>query len=112
MACIRFGRFGAADRTWISTPVPCPDASGRSRHYPIAHRPLPDPDLFGDVAKGGVVLFSVLPVRIHLARRRPELSWSILAAGGLLSGIGFTMALFIAELAFNSSLLNSAKLLV
>jgi NhaA family Na+:H+ antiporter len=58
----------------------------------------------------GVVLFSVLAVKLHLARRRPELPWSILAAGALLTGIGFTMALFIAEMAFDSSLLNSAKL--
>lgn len=58
----------------------------------------------------GVVLFSVLAVRLRLAVRPPELTWGLLAAGGLLTGIGFTMALFIAELAFGPSLLNSAKL--
>jgi NhaA family Na+:H+ antiporter len=58
----------------------------------------------------GVVLFSVLAVKFHLVRRRPELPWSLLAAGSLLTGIGFTMALFIAELAFDSSLISSAKL--
>lgn len=58
----------------------------------------------------GVVLFSVLAVRLRLAVRPPSLRWSLLAAGGLLTGIGFTMALFIAELAFGPSLLNSAKL--
>ena len=59
----------------------------------------------------GVILFSRLAVSLRLAIRPPELSWSLLAAGGLLTGIGFTVALFIAELAFDSTLLlTSAKL--
>jgi NhaA family Na+:H+ antiporter len=58
----------------------------------------------------GVFLFSVLAVRLRLAARPAELTWGLLAAGGLLTGIGFTMALFIAELAFGPGLLNSAKL--
>ncbi|WP_156970510.1 Na+/H+ antiporter NhaA [Andreprevotia chitinilytica] len=58
----------------------------------------------------GVMLFSYLAVRLHIALRPTELPWSILAAGSLLTGIGFTMALLIAELAFGASLLNSAKL--
>ena len=58
----------------------------------------------------GVLLFSVLAVRLRLAVRPPSLSWSLLAAGGILTGIGFTMALLIAGLAFGPGLLNSAKL--
>lgn len=58
----------------------------------------------------GVVLFSFVAVRLRLAMRPQSLSWSMLAAGALLTGIGFTMALFIAEQAFGPSLLNSAKL--
>lgn len=58
----------------------------------------------------GVFLFSYLAVQIGLAVRPPTVSWTLLAAGGLLTGIGFTMALFIGELAFGSDLLNSAKL--
>jgi NhaA family Na+:H+ antiporter len=58
----------------------------------------------------GVMLFSYLTVTVRLAIRPPDLPWGMLAAGGLLTGIGFTMALFIAELAFDSSLLSSAKL--
>ena len=42
--------------------------------------------------------------------RPPELSWPLLTAGALLAGIGFTMALFIANLAFSESLINAAKL--
>jgi NhaA family Na+:H+ antiporter len=34
----------------------------------------------------------------------------MLAGGGLLAGIGFTMALFIADLAFDNALINAAKL--
>jgi Na+:H+ antiporter, NhaA family len=51
----------------------------------------------------GAVLFSFVAVSLCLARCPSELPWSILAAG-------FTTALFIAELAFDSTLLNSAKL--
>ncbi|MGY2916058.1 Na+/H+ antiporter NhaA [Bradyrhizobium sp. USDA 3262] len=58
----------------------------------------------------GVILFSFLAVKSRLVIRPSELSWGLLAAGGLLTGIGFTMALFIAELAFDSVLLNSVKL--
>nr|WP_184799811.1 Na+/H+ antiporter NhaA [Nitrospirillum iridis] len=58
----------------------------------------------------GVTVFSALAVAARLAIRPPDLSWAILAAGSLLTGIGFTMALLIAELAFGPDLLNSAKL--
>lgn len=58
----------------------------------------------------GVVLFSVLAVNLRLGARPSDLPSSLLAAGSLLSGIGFTMALFIAELAFGSDLLNAVKL--
>ncbi len=58
----------------------------------------------------GVFVFSYLAVQIGLAVRPPTVSWTLLAAGGLLTGIGFTMALFISELAFDPDLLNSAKL--
>jgi NhaA family Na+:H+ antiporter len=34
----------------------------------------------------------------------------MLAGGGLLAGIGFTMALFIADLAFHDALIDAAKL--
>jgi Na+:H+ antiporter, NhaA family len=58
----------------------------------------------------GVLSFSWLAVRWGIAVRPPELSWAFLAAGALLAGIGFTMALFIANLAFSESLINAAKL--
>lgn len=58
----------------------------------------------------GVLLFSFLAVKSRLGIRPSELSWDLLAAGALLTGIGFTMALFIADLAFETELLNSVKL--
>ncbi len=58
----------------------------------------------------GVLMFSWLAERAGIAIRPPELSWRLLAGGGLLAGIGFTMALFIANLAFSNGLIDSAKL--
>ena len=58
----------------------------------------------------GVLTFSWLAVRTGIAIRPPELSWRVLAGGGVLAGIGFTMALFIANRALPDSLIDSAKL--
>ncbi len=58
----------------------------------------------------GVLLFSWLAVRSRIAILPAELSWRMLAGGGILAGIGFTMALFIANIAFNDSQIDSAKL--
>ena len=58
----------------------------------------------------GVLTFGWLAVRSGIAMRPPDLSWRLLAGGALLAGIGFTMALFIANLAFSKSLIDSAKL--
>jgi len=58
----------------------------------------------------GILTFSWLAVWSGIAIRPPELRWTLLAGGGLLAGIGFTMALFIANLSFSKSLIDSAKL--
>jgi NhaA family Na+:H+ antiporter len=58
----------------------------------------------------GVLALSWLAVRLGIATRPPDLSWGLIAAGGLLTGIGFTMALFIADLAFGQDVLGAAKL--
>ncbi len=58
----------------------------------------------------GVMLFSWLAVRLHIATLPQKLSWRLLAGGSFLAGIGFTMALFIANIAFDKSLIDSAKL--
>jgi NhaA family Na+:H+ antiporter len=58
----------------------------------------------------GILTFSWLALRSGIAIRPPELGWRFLAGGSLLAGIGFTMALFIANLAFSQNLIDSAKL--
>lgn len=58
----------------------------------------------------GVVAMSWLAVRFGLATRPEALSWPFLCAGALLTGIGFTMSLFIAGLAYSPTLLDAAKI--
>jgi NhaA family Na+:H+ antiporter len=58
----------------------------------------------------GILGFTWLALRTGIATRSPDLTWPLLTAGGCLAGIGFTMSLFIAGLAFSESLLPGAKL--
>ena len=59
----------------------------------------------------GVVAASWLAVRLGWCRLPPGVTWSGIFLVGLLAGIGFTMSIFIATLAFDdSNLLNAAKL--
>ncbi|BBF92053.1 Na+/H+ antiporter NhaA [Blastochloris tepida] len=60
----------------------------------------------------GVLTFSWLAVRFGFAMRPAELGWPLLAAGALLTGIGFTMSLFIAGLAFPPDMLNASKVAI
>ncbi|MBR2899108.1 MAG: Na+/H+ antiporter NhaA [Fibrobacter sp.] len=58
----------------------------------------------------GIFLFSLLSVKIGISKK-PSYSWKILWGGGMLAGIGFTMALFVAGLAFDvGDRQDSAKL--
>ena len=86
-----------------------------------AGMPLPVADLVSPVAFAvfvgftigkpvGILTFGWLAVRSGLASRPPDMDWGMLAGGGLLAGIGFTMALFIADLALHDALINAAKL--
>jgi NhaA family Na+:H+ antiporter len=61
----------------------------------------------------GVVSFSWLAVRFNLASLPRGVSWGGIFVIGCVAGIGFTMALFIAALAFtDASMLSVAKLAV
>jgi NhaA family Na+:H+ antiporter len=62
----------------------------------------------------GIVGFAWLAVRTGLARLPAHTDWQIMTGVGLLGGIGFTMSLFIAGLAFEEApgLLDQAKLAV
>ncbi|MBT9466168.1 Na+/H+ antiporter NhaA [Hydrogenophaga sp.] len=58
----------------------------------------------------GVFAASWLAVRLGWCRLPPGVSWSGVLLVGLLAGIGFTMSIFIATLAFvDANLLNAAK---
>ena len=58
----------------------------------------------------GIFLFSLLSVKIGISKK-PSYSWKVLWGGGMLAGIGFTMALFVAGLAFDvGARQDSAKL--
>lgn len=58
----------------------------------------------------GVFGFSLIAVLLRIAIRPIELTWFLLASSSVLTGIGFTMALFIANLAFDQDLINAARL--
>ena len=58
----------------------------------------------------GIFLFSLLAVKVGVSVK-PSYSWKVLWGGGMLAGIGFTMALFVANLAFDvGDRQDSAKL--
>ena len=59
----------------------------------------------------GIVGFSYLAVKLGLANLPRGVTWPMLLAAGVLGGIGFTMSLFIAGLAFPAppELLDAAK---
>ena len=58
----------------------------------------------------GIFSFSYLAVKLKLASEPEGVSWIKIYAAAILAGIGFTMSLFIANLAFNSpELLDIAK---
>jgi Na+/H+ antiporter NhaA len=56
----------------------------------------------------GILAGSWLSLRF--GKQRAPVSWPVLAAGGAVAGIGFTVALLIASLAFHGRLLAEAKL--
>lgn len=59
----------------------------------------------------GIFLATWITVRLGLCRLAPDMNWSSVLLIGLLGGIGFTMSIFVANLAFTSEhLLSAAKL--
>jgi len=61
----------------------------------------------------GISLFSFLAARMRLATLPEELKWKYIAGTGFLGGIGFTMSIFIALLAFDDGeLINGSKIAV
>jgi NhaA family Na+:H+ antiporter len=62
----------------------------------------------------GILLFSALAVALGLCRLPEGARWTQIAGVGLLGGIGFTMSIFIANLAFPSypPLINASKMAI
>lgn len=55
----------------------------------------------------GIWLFARISAQIHIATAPQELSWRVLFGAAWLCGIGFTMSLFIATLAFGDGVLQN-----
>ncbi|MFZ0118590.1 MAG: Na+/H+ antiporter NhaA [Pseudonocardiaceae bacterium] len=58
----------------------------------------------------GIVGTSALLTRLNRAQLRPPVGWAAVAGGGAIAGIGFTVSLLIATLAFDGAQLQEAKL--
>lgn len=58
----------------------------------------------------GIFCFSWLAVKARWAQLPEGVTWKLLLGGGMLGGIGFAMAIFIAGLALAGDLLNHAKI--
>jgi Na+/H+ antiporter NhaA len=58
----------------------------------------------------GIVGFSWLVTRLSRGRLRPPVGWAAVAGGATAAGVGFTVALLIANLAFRGEQLEEAKL--
>lgn len=62
----------------------------------------------------GIMLFSFVAVAIGICRLPFDLNWRHLFGSGLLGGIGFTMSIFITNLAFvgNAEMINASKMAI
>lgn len=67
---------------------------------------------FGKVT--GILLLSFIAVKSGLCRLPHELRWRHILGAGFLAGIGFTMSIFITNLAFaeNDALINNSKMAI
>jgi Na+:H+ antiporter, NhaA family len=62
----------------------------------------------------GITLFAFVAVTLGVCRLPTDLGWKQLFGAGLLGGIGFTMSIFIANLAFagDAALINATKIAI
>jgi NhaA family Na+:H+ antiporter len=62
----------------------------------------------------GIVLLSFVAVAIGICRLPLDLNWRHICGAGLLGGIGFTMSIFITNLAFvgNSEIISASKIAI
>jgi NhaA family Na+:H+ antiporter len=62
----------------------------------------------------GVTLFCLIATYIGICRLPPELNWAHVLGAGILGGIGFTMSIFITNLAFTADheIVNASKMAI
>ena len=62
----------------------------------------------------GIILFCLLAVSLKICRLPAELQWRHLIGAAMLGGIGFTMSIFITNLAFDgqAELINASKMAI
>ena len=62
----------------------------------------------------GITLLCALAVALGICRLPADLTWRHIAGAGMLGGVGFTMSIFVANLAFpgNEALVNSSKMAI
>lgn len=60
----------------------------------------------------GIMLFSYIGVKLHIVEKPKNTSWSSLLQVAILAGVGFTMSIFVAEIAFSYSqpIVDAAKM--
>lgn len=73
--------------------------------------------IFGGLVMGkpiGITVFCLLAVAIGVCTLPADLKWRHIFGAGLLGGIGFTMSIFVTNLAFpgNAELINSSKMAI
>ena len=59
----------------------------------------------------GIMLFTYLSTKFHIAEKPKDSRWSSIFLVSLIAGIGFTMSIFVTEIAFegNIQVINLAK---
>ncbi|MFN8712428.1 MAG: Na+/H+ antiporter NhaA [Bacteroidota bacterium] len=61
----------------------------------------------------GIALFSFIGIALGVSTLSPDLKWGNIIGAGFLGGIGFTMSIFIALLAFeNADIVNNSKIAI
>ena len=61
----------------------------------------------------GIALFSLLAVKLGLSQLPNDVFWKHIIGAGFLGGIGFTMSIFITQLAFgNPEVVQSSKIII
>ncbi len=62
----------------------------------------------------GIAMFTAIALRLKISKLPSELNWKHIVGAGLLGGIGFTMSIFIANLAFvdDAGIMSSSKIAI